>query len=127
MLAKTRFVPKHSAGASRIVTMVLGAVAIGLALFMESVLDVMLYSYAFMVSGLLVPVLAILARKTESAAAALTAMLMGGCVTVSLSLLAASGRLHLPFDLDANTFGLCAAGIGFLAVRKIHLSGTRNG
>ena len=45
---------------SQLITLAIGAVAIVLATNMQNVLELMLYSYAFMVSGLLVPVLAML-------------------------------------------------------------------
>lgn len=118
MLARTRFVARHSSVMSRVVTLVLGAFAIVLALSMESVLNVMLYSYAFMVSGLLVPVIAILLGKTESPAAALSAMLIGGSLTVTLSFLAGQGIVQLPLDLDANAFGLAGAVVGFVVVHR---------
>ncbi len=127
MLAKTRFVPKHSSGVSRLVTLVLGALSIILALTMQSVLSMMLYSYAFMVSGLLVPVLAILMGKTESASAALAAMLVGGCVTVGLSILAERGLLVLPFGLDANAFGLTASAGAFVIVRRTSINRVETG
>jgi SSS family solute:Na+ symporter len=114
MLAKTGLVARHSAVSSRVVTLSLGAAAVVLALSLESVLAMMLYSYAFMVSGLLVPVVAILVGKTSSPTAALAAMLTGGTVTVSLSLMAAEDLLSLPWDLDANAFGLAASVAAFL-------------
>lgn len=45
---------------SQIMTFVIGFVAVLLAMFIPSVLDLMLMSYAFMVSGLTAPVLGIL-------------------------------------------------------------------
>lgn len=127
MLAKTRFVPKHSAGVSRVVTLTLGGLAIVLALTMQSVLSMMLYSYAFMVSGLLVPVMAILLGKTESPPAALAAMLVGGCVTVGLSVLAEHGLLVLPYGLDANAFGLTASAGAFVIVRRTSMNRVETG
>lgn len=127
MLAKTPFVPKHSAGVSRIVTLLLGVLAIILALSMRSVLSMMLYSYAFMVSGLLVPVLAILMGKTESRLAALSAMLAGGSSTVALSVLTERGLIGLPYGLDANAFGLLASAGAFVAVRQVRIGNMPGG
>ncbi len=51
-------------------TLVIGTLALLLALYMENVLELMLYSYAFMVSGLLVPVIgAFFWKKTNPTAA----------------------------------------------------------
>lgn len=67
---------------SQLVTLLVGAFALWLATMMTNVLDLMLYSYAFMVSGLFVPVLGALFWKKRSSVAAFWAMLMGGVVTV---------------------------------------------
>ena len=99
---------------SQIITMVIGIIAIGLATVMQSVLDLMLYSYAFMVSGLLVPVVGSLVYKKPSPAAALAAMLLGGGTTLTLIL---SG-VSLPLDLDANFFGILVSAISFLLIQK---------
>ncbi|WP_162051354.1 sodium:solute symporter family protein [Pontibacter pamirensis] len=69
---------------SQIVTLGVGAFALWLATTMTNVLDLMLYSYAFMVSGLFVPVLGAFFWKRRSSVAAFWAMLMGGVVTVVL-------------------------------------------
>ncbi|MFD2516032.1 sodium:solute symporter [Pontibacter locisalis] len=69
---------------SQIITLLVGAFALWLATMMTNVLDLMLYSYAFMVSGLFIPVLGALFWKRKSSVAAFWAMLMGGVVTVLL-------------------------------------------
>lgn len=69
---------------SQLVTLLVGAFALWLASMMTNVLDLMLYSYAFMVSGLFVPVLGALFWKRRSSTAAFWAMLVGGVVTVLL-------------------------------------------
>ncbi|WP_299822133.1 sodium:solute symporter family protein [uncultured Pontibacter sp.] len=69
---------------SQLVTLLVGAFALWLATMMTNVLDLMLYSYAFMVSGLFVPVLGALFWSKRSSVAAFWAMLMGGLVTVVL-------------------------------------------
>ncbi|MEZ6003344.1 MAG: sodium:solute symporter family protein [Planctomycetota bacterium] len=100
---------------SQRVTLVLGAAAILLAAQMESVLDLMLKSYAFMVSGLLIPTLAMLFVKRPSSRAALAAMIAGG--TVTLALMTWGGRLWL--GLDANLFGITAALCVFLLLHTL--------
>jgi solute:Na+ symporter, SSS family len=101
---------KHSI----IVTLLLGVVSILLATLMTSVLDLMLMSYAFMVSGLFVPVIAALVHKHPSQPAAVAAMLVGGSVTIGMSLLEIS-----PLSLDANVFGIGASAVAYLGVAAI--------
>lgn len=93
---------RKSLGYSQILTLIIGALALFLAMKMENVLELMLLSYAFMVSGLLVPVLAGVFSKKPNSLAALLAMLGGGLTT---SILAVLNR-DLPLGLDANIFGI---------------------
>lgn len=89
---------------SQVATLTLGAMAILLAMTATSVLDLMLHSYAFMVSGLFVPVMACLFLKKHHQAAAVAAMIIGGSATVLLT------TLHFsPLGLDANIFGIAAS------------------
>lgn len=99
---------------SQIVTFLIGAFAIVLAYSMENVLTLMLYSYAFMVSGLFVPVIGALYWKKSTPAAAMTAMLVGGCTTLVLQLWV--GQQYLPYQLDPNVFGISASAISFIVV-----------
>jgi SSS family solute:Na+ symporter len=90
---------------SQILTLVIGAMALFLAMKMENVLELMLLSYAFMVSGLLVPVLAGLFTNKPNSLAALLSMLGGGLTTSILVVL----DKPLPLDLDPNIFGIAAS------------------
>jgi len=94
-------------------TLGLGVVALLLASSMTSVLDLMLYSYGFMVSGLLVPTVALLALRAPSSRAALASMLAGGGVTTLLIVMGG----ELPGGLDANVFGIAAAAVVFGVVQ----------
>lgn len=104
----------HAIKKSQLITLVIGAVAIVLATLMTSVLDLMLYSYAFMVSGLLVPVLGTLIFKKPNPLAALLAMVLGGTTTLVLIIL----DFKLPLGLDANFFGISISAITFLIVQN---------
>lgn len=99
---------------SQVITLIIGAFAIVIATNMQNVLELMLYSYAFMVSGLLVPVLGMLFIKKPSSAAAIAAMVTGGATTLVLILL----QLKLPFGLDANFFGILVSLLSFLIVHN---------
>jgi solute:Na+ symporter, SSS family len=97
-------------------TFVLGGIALLLASIMPNVLELMLYSYAFMVSGLFVPVLGALFLKKSSPEAAFWAMLLGGGTTISLIIIGTD----LPLGLDANIFGITISLISFLLINALH-------
>ncbi|MGJ8661064.1 MAG: sodium:solute symporter family protein [Bacteroidota bacterium] len=99
---------------SQIITLFIGAVAIALATVMHSVLDLMLYSYAFMVSGLLVPVLGTLICKKPNSTAAMLAMIFGGTTTLVLII----ADINLPFGLDENFFGISISALIFITIQK---------
>lgn len=103
---------RHLLRISQLLTLFLGIVALLLASTMENVLELMLYSYAFMVSGLFVPLIAAMFFKQKNSIAAVSSMLTGGAVTVFLI----AGNFRLPLDLDPNIFGITASLITFIAV-----------
>ncbi len=98
-----------------ILTFVLGAFALALASLMENVLRLMLHSYAFMVSGLLVPVLGGFFWRRGSSTGALGAMLAGGGVTLTLIL----ADVRLPLGLDPNLFGTTASLVVFIVLSLV--------
>jgi len=100
---------------SQIVTGLVGITSVLLASHMQNVLELMLYSYAFMVSGLFVPVLAMIVHQDPSHRAALGAMVVGGTTTLVLIL---SG-VSLPLDLDANIFGVSASMLTYLVLNRM--------
>lgn len=99
---------------SQILTFVIGVFALLLASVMQSVLELMLYSYAFMVSGLFVPVLAGLFIKKPNPNAAFWSMLCGGGTTISLILFVPD----LPLGLDANIFGISLSLLVFVILNR---------
>ena len=100
---------------SQIVTLSIGALALLLATYMTNVLDLMLYSYAFMVSGLFVPVLAALYTKKPNPSAAIASMILGGSTTLTLVVT----DWTLPFGLDANIFGILMSVIVYFVLATI--------
>lgn len=101
---------------SQLATLAIGIVALVIALFMHNVLSLMLYSYAFMVSGLFVPILFGLTSRSPNSAAALASMFGGGFTTLSLTFLA----LPLPLGLDPIAFGLTVSWLAYLFVGKLN-------
>lgn len=97
---------------SKVLTLIIGIVAVGIAMEMEGVLELMLYSYAIMVSGLLVPVIALLAFKKPDKTAALASMITGGLTTLVLTIL----EIELPFGLAPNIFGLTISVLSYIII-----------
>lgn len=104
---------------TQLATLLLGSGAVFLALNMQQVLELMLYSYAFMVSGLFVPVVMMLFLKAPSPAAALASMAGGGITTLTLILT----DLELPLKLDPIFFGISISLILFLLTQGISKNG----
>ncbi|HYW95513.1 MAG TPA: sodium:solute symporter family protein [Bacteroidales bacterium] len=100
---------ENTVSLSRIVTVVVGALSMLIAMKMPNVLELMLYSYAFMVSGLFVPMMGLLFMKKISNGAALLSMIIGGFTTISLII----SNLELPFHLDPNIFGISLSIISY--------------
>lgn len=101
---------------SQLATLIIGALGIFIALQMTEVLSLMLQSYAFMVSGLLVPVLMMLYIKNPSPLAAIWSMLVGG----STSLLLIAFDISLPLQLDPIVGGILLSYLVFVIVQKTH-------
>ncbi len=97
-------------GVSQGITLLIGALALVIALYLESVLQLMLLSYAFMVSGLFVPLVAGLFFGRNAPRVALASMLLGGVSTLLLSLLG----VVLPWGLDPIAAGLILSALPFL-------------
>jgi len=100
---------------TQLLTLFMGIFAILLASTMEYVLDLLLYAYGFMVSGLLVPLVVGMFFKINNSTAALCSMIAGGTTTVVL----AYNKTALPFDLDANIFGITASLFVFILVSML--------
>nr|MBS0038328.1 sodium:solute symporter family protein [Saprospiraceae bacterium] len=85
-LKKKKWMPKSEIRMSQLVTLIIGALALVLAMSITNVIDLMLRSYSFMVAGLFVPVIGALYWKKSSTAGALSAMIVGGLITMVLSI-----------------------------------------
>lgn len=114
-LTKRKLNLKQDLKLSQIATLLVGVVAILIALFMKNVLELMLLSYAFMVSGLLVPIIAAVFFRQKNAKAAILSMIGGGSTTLLLTFL----DINLPFGLDANFYGITTSLIIFLITNTL--------
>jgi SSS family solute:Na+ symporter len=97
---------------SQLVTLVVGVLALLLAARFTRVLDIILLTYSFMVSGLLAPTLGALYWRRASATGAGAAIVVGG----GLTLLLESGALSLPValaevGLASTAYGLAASAV----------------
>lgn len=101
---------------SQVSTLAIGVFAILLASVMENVLQLMLYAYAFMVSGLCVPIVASIFLKKRYPQPALVSMILGGVTTTALIV----SEVKLPFELDQNIFGLSVAALSYVIVHQIY-------
>lgn len=99
---------------SQVTTLVIGVLAILIASQMQNVLTLMLKSYAFMVSGLFVPVLGMLFARNPKPSAALVSMLVGGVSTLIFSIF----TIPVPFGFDPIIIGILSSGLVFLAINR---------
>ena len=100
---------------SIIVTVILGLVSFLLASWFTSVLDVVLQSYSFMVSGLLVPTLVGYFSKRPNTLGAIVSMLGGGGLTLMLIFL----KIPLPYGLDPTIYEILASTLLYFITKKI--------
>ena len=100
---------------SQITTLIAGSVAIYIAMQMQNVLELMLLSYSFMVSGLFIPIIGALFWKRSSPVGAFTSMLCGGLVTSVLII----KKVPLPMGLDPNFYGILTSLILFVLLSYI--------
>jgi len=105
---------KRTIRISQIITFFVGGAAIVIATSMQSVLDLMLLSYSFMVSGLLIPVLGILMSKKRKPVAALFSMIVGGFSTLLLTFL----EVGIPYGFDPILIGISLSLIVYLSIKK---------
>ena len=111
---------KTSIRLSMIATLIIGILAVLMAAQFNTVLNAILYAYAFMVSGLFVPTLGAYFWKKASSAGALAGMLTGGILT----LLLLTQVLILPesmskLELDSSVYGIISSAIAFVCVSML--------
>ena len=97
----------------QLITFGLGLSAFGIACQFQSVLELMLYAYGLMISGLFVPTVLGLAWRSGSERAAIASMLCGSAVYLSCE-----AGLFNTYGWDANFFGIVAAFASFLVVGR---------
>ena len=111
-LSKRKIAPVYW---SVLVTVVLGVVSFLLATWFTKVLDIVLQSYAFMVSGLLVPTLAAYFTRRPSTKGAIVSMVGGGGLTLILIFL----QTPMPYGLDPTIFGISASTVLYFLTKVV--------
>jgi SSS family solute:Na+ symporter len=109
-LIKRQLSDKAAIRISQLATLIIGVVAVVLAGSFQTVLDGILYAYAFMVAGLFIPTLGAYFWGGRSPAGARMGMLAGGILTLLLII----WDIPLRFDLDPAFYGIVASLIGFV-------------
>lgn len=106
---------KNRLRASQLITFITGVLAIFIAYNMPRVLELMLNSYAVMVSGLFVPLAGGLFFNIKNTLAAMVSMISGGGLTLLLVVL----KIPLPLGLDPIFYGLGFSLITFIIMNQI--------
>ncbi|MCB0729709.1 MAG: sodium:solute symporter family protein [Ignavibacteriae bacterium] len=100
---------------SQITTFVIGTFAIILAQSFETVLEIILHAYSFMVAGLLVPTLIAYFSKHKNSKSAIYSMLGGGIITLVLIF----SKIKMPFGFDPSIYGILVSGLVYYLSYKI--------
>ena len=100
---------------SQIITLFIGALTLFIAASFQSVLEIILHAYSFMVAGLFIPTLVALASKSVDTTAAIWAMASGGLFVLFGILFTP----RLPFALDNSFYGILVSAVFYLIVKWI--------
>lgn len=107
--------PKTAVRVSQMGTLLIGGLALILATAFQTVLEMILHAYAFMVAGLLFPTLGAYFWSKSHPTAALISMIGGGSLTLFLII----SKIDLCMGLDASFFGLCFSAMLFILISLV--------
>ena len=99
---------------SQFATLAIGALTLIIAASFETVLEIILHAYSFMVAGLFIPTLAALTMKGVRAPAAIWAMTGGGLFVLASIIF----QWTLPFDLAPSFYGIIVSTVFFSVIHK---------
>ncbi|MCD4691410.1 MAG: sodium:solute symporter family protein [Calditrichales bacterium] len=106
---------KYMMKISQIVTLLIGGLTLVIAGSFNTVLEIILYAYSFMVAGLFIPTLGAYFWKKSDAAAALISMFIGGGSTLFLIFF----KTEIIWGLDASIIGILLSAVTFISVSLI--------
>jgi SSS family solute:Na+ symporter len=113
--SRRKWSDSHLIRISQIVTLIVGLTALMLAASFNSVLNLILQTYSFMVSGLLIPTLAAYFRKQPDSTAALVSMIAGAGTTL---LIMVTG-LNVYENLDPSITGIIISGLAYFIYNNL--------
>jgi len=105
---------KQTVRLSQVATLVIGTLALVIAVSFKSVLDAILYAYSFMVSGLLIPTLGAYFLKRNDSRAAFWSMLAGGTTTLVMKIF----EVGLPYGIDQTVAGILVSAFVFFTFNR---------
>ena len=114
--------PRTAIRISQIGTLIIGGLALVLATAFQTVLEMILYAYSFMVAGLLFPTLGAYFWSKSHPVAAFISMIGGGGLTLFLII----SKTDLWMGLDASFFGLGLSALLFISVSMLYNKRSRN-
>lgn len=97
---------------SQIVTLIIGSLTLLIASSFNTVLDIILHAYSFMVAGLFIPTLGAYFWSKSNSQAALSAMILGGSTT----LLIIFTQTDVIYGLDPSIIGIFVSAITFISI-----------
>ena len=108
---------KASIRLSMLVTLVIGILSVIVAAQFISVINAVLYAYAFMVSGLFVPTLGAFFWKRGSSAGAMAGMLAGGITTLLLlTNIIVLPKILAALGLYAGLYGIFCSAVAYISI-----------
>jgi solute:Na+ symporter, SSS family len=110
---------KYIIRVSQIVTLIIGILTLIIASSFNTVLEIILHAYSFMVAGLFIPTLGAYFWKKSDATAALTAMIIGGGSTLYLIF----SKTEIIWQLDASIIGILLSAVSFVTISLIRSKG----
>ena len=102
---KCELTQKQLVHLSQAITLLIGATTIVIASSFDSVLEIILYAYSFMVAGLFIPTVAAYFKRKIYPVAAISSMFGGGGLTIFLIF----SDIKTPLGLDPSVYGIACS------------------
>lgn len=100
---------------SQIVTLIIGLITLEIASSFNTVLEIILHAYSFMVAGLFVPTIGAYFWSKSSSAAALASMLLGGGSTLFIII----SKVEIVYGFDPSIVGILISAVTFIGISLV--------
>lgn len=100
---------------SQIVTLIIGLLTLGIASSFNTVLEIILHAYSFMVAGLFVPTIGAYFWSKSNSTAALASMLLGGGSTLILIM----SKVKIIYGFDPSIVGILISAVTFIGISLV--------